>query len=284
MIRQRLFFRTVKSALQADIHLRQGLGMAHRFAQGLLDAGLKVSEKEKLGTLVYTDTGMFWGDALFPREEAIFQKHLPPSPAHILVGGCGTGRELAALLSAGHRVTAYEPGPALLAKARSRFPEVKSLALGSHQDFSSAVLDRRKNGLEGLTQATYDAVIFGWWSLSHLLSPEERRRALKAAHAVCPHGPLVLSFDPEDLGARASRRQGRAYQMGKQLAHLRFRGLDRNQTKEPDPNIHLGESTGYYASLELEELRAVAGELERRLIDEGGEEKYGSAYAVMVKG
>jgi len=129
-----------------------------------------------------------------------------PHRGRILLGAAGGGRELRALTRLGYEVDAFEPAPALLAGARTVIsaPGRGRVELGSYRTF---VEGARGEGplAEMLRGARYDAVVLGWGSFSHVYAREERRAVLTAMRALCPEGPLVLSFDTTPREKREPR-------------------------------------------------------------------------------
>ncbi len=131
---------------------------------------------------------------LFAFERAAIDEFFPPPPASILVGACGGGRELFALVESGYCIAAaYDPVANFVEALRKdpRLFELKDrLCIGSHQAIETmapvAKLGRRGNQV--------DAVIVGWGSYTHLLGVERRVEFLRSLRVVCPRGPVLLSF------------------------------------------------------------------------------------------
>jgi len=74
---------------------------------------------------------------LFAFERAAIEEAFPPPPASILVGACGGGRELFALIERGYRIAAaYDPVATFIEALRQdpRLFDVKDrLCVGTHQ-------------------------------------------------------------------------------------------------------------------------------------------------------
>lgn len=170
---------------QADEGLRR-LQQASRLAVGaLLSEALTPQEREALVAPLYAAN---WRAstataALHRWESSWFDAALPPAPATLLVGGAGAGREVAALVAAGYTVDAFEPAaalaPALAASGARR------CWVAGYRDLLDGI-----SGLDG----PYDAVIFGWGSLHHVLDVQIRGALWAAADALAPAGPLLASF------------------------------------------------------------------------------------------
>jgi SAM-dependent methyltransferase len=105
--------------------------------------------------------------------------------------GSGTGRLAVAFALAGHAVTAVEPSVAMSDRASARLRQLPErvarrihLAPGSAGDLGLATAER------------FDAALMAQNLLSHLLTPEERERALVAvANVLRPGGQLILDLD-----------------------------------------------------------------------------------------
>lgn len=143
---------------------------------------------------------------LFAFERGAIKEHFPPPPASILVGACGGGRELFALVDRGYRIAAaYDPVETFIEALREdpRLFDVKDrLCVGSHQAMESMVpvADLRRQG------DAIDAVIIGWGSFTHILGAERRVEFLRTLRTLCPHGPVLVSFFVK-LGSDAERQR-----------------------------------------------------------------------------
>ncbi|HEY8171975.1 MAG TPA: class I SAM-dependent methyltransferase [Dehalococcoidia bacterium] len=119
---------------------------------------------------------------LFPFEESVLARYFPKPPAHLLLPGAGTGRELLVLLDRGYTVDAYEPVPAMA-------------------DFATGALDGR-TVVQRMTlqewaerpSRRYDGIFTGWGMWTHINRHDDRVTTLRAMRDVCDHGPLFVSF------------------------------------------------------------------------------------------
>jgi SAM-dependent methyltransferase len=136
-------------------------------------------------------------------------RELPASPARVLDLGVGTGRELAALLDAGHAPTGLDASRAMLARCARRSRPVPLVCA----DFWNAPLP--------FPDGAFDAVIALHGTLAH--PPEAaavHRLARDVARLVVPGGLFVAevpslawldslsSSAPVDAGDRVARRTG----------------------------------------------------------------------------
>lgn len=148
----------------------------------------KITTQLYRGKLRYHQGSAHNMSGLFRFESAALQGFFPAAPARLLVGGCGGGREVFALIASGYQVVAaYDPAPELVAGLAANLQVVPSgpeLWVGGHEAFPGPVAFR--GGVDG--------VIIGWGSYTHLLGRERRIHFLKKVLAACPAGPVLLSF------------------------------------------------------------------------------------------
>jgi hypothetical protein len=142
----------------------------------------------------YTDGSVHNDSGLFEFERLAIERYFPPPPASILVGACGGGREIFALVELGYRIaSAYDPvAPFIEALRRdARLLEAKArLYVGTHQALDSMGLVSAQDS--GTSRV--DAVLVGWESYTHLLRAERRVAFLRSLRSLCPRGPVLLSF------------------------------------------------------------------------------------------
>jgi len=252
-----LYFR----ALEASHRLgRRVHDSSQRVFAGLADLALTTVEKSRLTVRIY-DTFPDYrsvGDTLHPWEVPWFGARLPPAPAHVLIGACGTGREAVALAVRGYRVDAVEPAPEFVAESRRRLGERGRVFRASYEQLSALVLDT-PDGDSPLQRTRYDAVILGSGSLTHVLEPLEQERIVRAVARLCPNGPILASFfcDADDAAPPPA---GRAQRLGRWLgrAIARVRGLP----TAPSPRLSYRAHSGFaytYTPREIERLARAAG-------------------------
>jgi hypothetical protein len=167
----------------------------HHLAQGFLSQALSPAEMATATLALYdVESGSYeTRRALTDWEREWYAASLPPAPARILVTAAGKGREVAALLHLGYSVDAFEP-VAPYVEPCARLDGVGLVLTADYADFCRAVLDDGGGPAAALRDRTYDAVILGWGSLTHVLTPHDQHRVLAAASALTPHGPVLASF------------------------------------------------------------------------------------------
>ncbi|HVC35785.1 MAG TPA: class I SAM-dependent methyltransferase [Chloroflexota bacterium] len=127
------------------------------------------------------------------------ERHLrPPDPVgRILDAGGGPGRYTIWLASRGHRVTLLDLSPNLLSLARDRIAaagadvarQVESIVEGSFTDLSV------------FPDASFDAVLCLGGALSHLIEPDQPRRAIAELRRVARPGALLFISALNYIGA-----------------------------------------------------------------------------------
>jgi hypothetical protein len=168
-----------------------------------------------------------------------------------LLGAAGTGRELISLVERGYEVVAFDPCPSFANAARSITPHV-TFVDASYADIVCAV-DTRSGPLAFLNdEPPFDAVMFGWGSLSHVLPHKERVRLLSALHQLAPKAPIFASFlfRPETTNFM----RGRARNALKGV----FTALGAPNTSEKGD--HFSPYIGFFSALGREEIDQLAAE------------------------
>lgn len=213
-----LLLRCALAHVRADRALSSALQRSRHVLQGLLSEALSPAEHAALTRRIYAQREVYGPPGLWPWERAWFERDLPPPPAKLLVGGCGSGRELRALAQQGYRVDGFEPVPSLLASARRALGDRARLFRLGYEELAG-------DGVNALAEeAPYAAVILGWGSFSHVLERRRRELALAALSRLCPDGPLLLSYHaerPTDAAVRASRSASWGQRLGRGVRRLR---------------------------------------------------------------
>jgi SAM-dependent methyltransferase len=123
---------------------------------------------------------------LMPWEQELYPRALRPDD-RVLMIGCGSGRDLLALIGMGYRVDGLEPVARCAEAARYRVRELKT----ESQIFTGAI--------ESFSiPAGYDAFIFSWFTYSYLLGSKARIRVLRTLRDAAPReGRLIISLPSE---------------------------------------------------------------------------------------
>lgn len=228
--------------------------MARGLGAGALWASLRVEEREALGIWLYERSVSSYAVAsgLHPWEQRWFGAELPPSPATLLVGAAGVGRECRALSAQGYDVYAFEPtragAEALVGSLGER---------ATRASFADLVaLESTSGRLSGRLPDRFDATLLGWGAVSHVLSSARRLEVISAAHRLTG-GPILLSAAP---GGGAASRSGR---LGARLAGLvgRVRGVEDRHAP-----LSFARGAGYYDSVDELELARAAEVVGRRAV------------------
>lgn len=220
-------YRVLAGATLAWVRVNRSVDRAQAIVQqatsGFLGAAFTTAELNDLGLRLYgAAPGVYSAlRGLMEWETAWYDASLPSPPATILVTAAGSGREAAALVARGYTVDALEPEPGFAAVCAS-VPGLRDFVTADHNQLASAVLDGISDPAAVLGGRTYDGVIIGWGSFTHLLDQAGRIRLLQAAGCLTPTGPVLLSFFAK--GTRAlppSRLRSLSRAAGLRLARLR---------------------------------------------------------------
>jgi hypothetical protein len=237
-----------------------------------LSEALTADEKSRLTVQRYNGYSPYQrlDDSLEPWERTWFTRRLPRPPAHLLLGACGAGRELHALVDEGFRVDAFEPATELAEATRRRVGERARVLAFRYEDLSGAVLDGAGR-LGGIADQRYDAVLLGLGSLSHVLDPGERMRLFRTLDRLCPAGPLLASFWCAGRTIERRRLAGRIAAGGQALgrAAARLRGIA-GRTAAPQ---FFGVRFGFACAFERGEVEALGAAIGRTVLweDDGTE-------------
>jgi hypothetical protein len=195
-------------------------------AAGFFDHALTVEEKAELSNILYDyafrrslpDKGLTrW-------EEAWFKKQLPKPPSRLLIGAAGNGREVAVLSKAGYQIDAFEPAPRAAEQCAKVLGVQDRVYVGRYEDLNKAVIDHKESPLSKIASQSYDAIVLGWGSLSHVLDSIERKRLFQSCRRLGTNAPILASFclmlsDDSDENTSRARKVGS--RLGRILAGFR---------------------------------------------------------------
>ncbi|MFB3855256.1 MAG: class I SAM-dependent methyltransferase [Vicinamibacterales bacterium] len=200
--------------------------------------------------------------SLMPWEDEVVERFFPKSPARLLIGGAGGGREVFALARRGYEIVAFDPSPLMVSSMaaqigcqpilafRARFetlPLLESASTrGRGHDSSDETRPASDCAVTNLSEmGRFDAALLGLTSFSHLRYENDRIKVL-AEFARVTAGPIVLSFfhapAPGAISPHRSKRRGKA------LAHF---AAGRLPAPEGD-RFSIG--IGYYHTFRRDEL------------------------------
>jgi SAM-dependent methyltransferase len=243
---------------------------SQRLLGAACNEALTLDEKSRLTVRIYD---FFPGyhrtyDRLHPWEGPWFERRLPAAGARVLVGGAGVGREAVALATQGLVVDAFDPAPDLVAACRRALDARSQVGVLSYETFSSLVLDdaMREEGQAWLADR-YDAILLGSGSLTHVLDPSEHQRLLRACAAVCPSGPILMSFYcADDSSDRPPA--GRAMRCGAALG--RATAMLRGMSAAGSPRLSYRPHGGFAYTFTPAEIECLAASIGRDLSWEPG--------------
>lgn len=224
-------------------------------------AGLALGSQTSRGLNVltsrlYSARGKYAVQGLFPWELAWLNAELPEAPAKILVGGAGSGREVAWLLERGHAVLAFDPAPAYVAAANRGLadPNLLGFLCGGYEE----LLDPAHELARAVARhGPYGVVLLGWGSFSHVPEPAHRLATLQVLSRLCPAGPLLMScwLRHEDAPSNQDRAFAMGWRLGTALA-------GRHGDDGPLPGDVITARAGFghrFSVRELAELAVAAG-------------------------
>jgi 2-polyprenyl-3-methyl-5-hydroxy-6-metoxy-1,4-benzoquinol methylase len=195
----------------------------------------------------YLPGGRYFRHGLFDWETKALTTPPFPKSGRILLGAAGGGRELEGIAQLRFEVTAFELSPQLLKGAReiaSNYRGCKAIQ-GSYADFTSGAIGSAE---------TYDGIVLGWGSFSHLLSKNDRLDLLNTCRQRAPQAPVLLSYL-----AAPDLPEGKAEKLRRWLQRFhRFLGLNPAHTTL-DVFSPTGGFTHLFQPNEIEELTDQAG-------------------------
>lgn len=172
--------------------------VCHVAGRGFLQMGAGVLDTDDLGGVIgerwkafglgesYVDAGFF------PWEGDFYGRFLEASDS-ILVVGCGTGRDLIALLRAGHAASGLEVASEAAARARAMLAQ-----RGLRADVITGGIE------DTLLPVCFDAIVFSWCCYSYIPSRARRVAVLRKAHSYLkPGGRILLSYVASSGAARS---------------------------------------------------------------------------------
>jgi SAM-dependent methyltransferase len=137
-----------------------------------------------------TDAAILSG--LMPWEQAWYDRVLKPDD-HVLLVGCGSGRDLVALLELGFRVDGLDPSESAIELARRTLQR-----RGLSANLYTGAIE------ETVLPGTFDAVIFSWFAYGYIPGRAARIGALRRIiPRLKPGGRVLISYIPAETPPRA---------------------------------------------------------------------------------
>ncbi|MEO7332124.1 MAG: nucleotidyltransferase family protein, partial [Minicystis sp.] len=156
-------------ALRLD-NLRDGL------RDELMLAFIPEADRGALTAALYADQSTYlpgghrYQSGLFSWERNALNTADFPREGRVLLGACGAGRELSALIERGFTVTAFDPCGPFAEVARAQVDAARATVLqASYADLVSAAEGRGGPLAPALEGAPFAAVLLGWGSFSHVM-------------------------------------------------------------------------------------------------------------------
>jgi 2-polyprenyl-3-methyl-5-hydroxy-6-metoxy-1,4-benzoquinol methylase len=177
----RVTARVLERASRAFVYLAAGTLRLHELRQAIADTWEDLGREEG-----YILSGlMVW-------EKAFYGRFLKPADRILLVG-CGTGRDLIALLKLGYRVEGLDVAPGAIGLAR-HILEKEGLRSELYTGPIEAVALR----------GNFDAVVFSLYSYGLIPHSETRVGVLRKVMAhLNPGGRILISYNPADQRPRS---------------------------------------------------------------------------------
>lgn len=247
---QEFFSQAASYILRSKRFLSLQLNHIDRIVAGFSLAVLDGRGKSLLTTSIYNSKKDVIDKGLFDWEVEWFANDLPKSPAKILTGGSGNGREVKALLKMGYSVVAFDPAKTAVNAARQEIVDKNCLGyfVGSYEDLALDIPGGSDLHNNVQSFAPYDAVILGWGSFTHLSDRQTRISLIKKMAELCPHGPVLLSFWLRDDNTTVER--GRSWRLGYRVGCM----INRNKStadlppQGDDITVHAG--YGHFFTME----------------------------------
>jgi hypothetical protein len=134
----------------------------------------------------------FFSRGLFPWEQQLFRHPYFPRTGSVLIPAAGGGRELSWFLERGYDAVGFDPAPSLVHSWNLSHP-AHPMSAASYAELRQ-MLASQSGPLAALSERSFDAIVLGWGSLSHLLEEEERRELFLGLRRRYPKAVVALSF------------------------------------------------------------------------------------------
>ncbi len=172
--------RALELSGRAAMHLAAGMLRLHDLQRAIPEAWASFGRNEHAIL-----------SGLLPWEAELYGRFLKPDDRILLIG-CGTGRDLIALVRRGHDVVGLDPAPGAVALAHRML---------AREGLSAELYT---GGIEAVVLAgSFDAVIFSWYCYGYIPQSANRVGVLRKLKGVLnPGGRIVLSYLPAEAPPR----------------------------------------------------------------------------------
>jgi hypothetical protein len=254
--------RWIRAVLGVSRAASFGVGVVMLFCDELLCARVPPGGRDRLTSWMYSSQTAFlkggtdFNAGLHDWEERIVGGPLFPRQGRILLGAAGGGREMLPLARRGYDLVAFEPSRLYLGarEVAAPFANVR-VVRASYADLVRGV----EEGVGPLAEAasgTFDGVILGWGSLSHVIADDDRTALFRAIRRIAPKAPVVFSF------FRPSRaRAGRLERLRRPVQWL-LRPLG----AELGSRLRFSMTFGFVRPLELDDVTSLAASADYHLL------------------
>ena len=165
---------TVRAYLAADRVLATATHLHYLFWDEVLWAWTHSGQREAANEIIFGNSSTYlpggnaFEEGLFGWEQTAIATPPFPQTGRILLGGAGGGRELNQLCMRGFDVVAFEPSARLFEGATqvvSKYPN-STIIRASYGDLVAAARELSGPLAHAVLNTSFDAVVFGWESLS----------------------------------------------------------------------------------------------------------------------
>jgi hypothetical protein len=134
----------------------------------------------------------FFSRGLFQWELQLFHNPYFPRAGTVLVPAAGGGRELSWFIEQGFSVEGFDPAPSLVSSWNLTHPD-HSMFIASYADLLQ-MFEAKAGPLASLSERSFDAIVLGWGSLSHLIEEKDRRQLFMSLRQKYPKAVVAVSF------------------------------------------------------------------------------------------
>lgn len=189
--------------LAMDRAIRRGQTLVSRVREEIFLSWVPPSLRESVTFRIYEQYSPQSGDKcsqeypreLFTWEQELFTLEPFPTRGRVLLGAAGGGRELRWLADRGYEVLAFEPSDLVKDAAQVAASRPKTRVVrASYRELVLGLESGDGPLAEPCAEGSFDAVILGWGSLSHVCESLERARLFDALRHRWPTAPIFVSF------------------------------------------------------------------------------------------